>query len=316
MVQEVYVGVIIGFFTGMLSMYGLLKIPQEKKQQKYLELLAHSKDLLYYYELKPKRQFKYVSPAADVFFGEGTVKRAYEDPDVPFEHIHPDDVQLLVKKIKGELNYEEPIIQRWIDYGGIYRWYEEHATPIYEAGELVAIQGVIRNIDDKMRLQQELEYRVYHDSLTSIHNREFFERAMTKYDEEVDISVGIILCDLDQLKYYNDHFGHKVGDDLIIETAHLLKQFANEQTMVARIGGDEFVLLMSGATEATVHDLIAQIASAIDEYNNSQNERPIKLSIGSAYHLHSLGQMTQLFAQADEQMYADKLERKQGVVGS
>ncbi|WP_100403595.1 sensor domain-containing diguanylate cyclase [Bacillus sp. FJAT-42315] len=309
--NSLYIGIITGFLVGVLSMYGLLGTRRKRKQQNHLELLNYSKDLLYYYELKPKRQFKYVSPAANLFFGEGAVERAYEDPDLPFQRIHPDDEQLLKKKIKGELNYEEPIIQRWIDHGGNYRWYEDHATPIYKAGELVAVQGVVRNIDEKVRLQQELEYRVYHDSLTSIHNREFFERAMTTYDEEVDISVGIILCDLDQLKYYNDHFGHKVGDELIIETAKLLKHFANEQTIVARIGGDEFVLLMISATEAAVNNLMTQITTVIDEYNNSQNERSIQLSIGSAYHPHSFGQMTQLFAQADAQMYADKSERQQ-----
>ncbi|WP_338754677.1 GGDEF domain-containing protein [Bacillus sp. FJAT-52991] len=80
--------------------------------------------------------------------------------------------------------------------------------------------------------------------------------------------------------------------------------------MVARISGDEFVLLMIDATESAVDDLIIQITSTIDDYNNRQNERPIQLSLGSAYHSHSLRQMTQLFAQADAQMYADKSERK------
>lgn len=80
---------------------------------------------------------------------------------------------------------------------------------MFEKGELIAIHGIIRNIDEKVKLQQDLEYRITHDALTNIYNREFFEQSMEKYNNHVNTSVAIILCDLDELKYLNDNHGHK-----------------------------------------------------------------------------------------------------------
>ncbi|PLT33923.1 diguanylate cyclase domain-containing protein [Bacillus sp. V5-8f] len=64
-----------------------------------------------------------------------------------------------------------------------------------------------------------------HDALTDIFNREYFEQNKDKYNRCIDVPIGIILCDLDELKYNNDNFGHERGDLLIIETAKLLNRY-------------------------------------------------------------------------------------------
>src|SRR5690606_17391806 len=145
-----------------------------------LQLVELSKDIIYYCEVKPEIKYRYVSPSVNKFMGPGIMEDSYKNPKITFERIHPDDYEILSKKISGDLDYSKPLIQRWKNEKGEYIWFEEYATPIYEKGDLIAVQGIIRNIDEKIKLQQDLEYRIVHDALTDIHNREFFEQTLKK----------------------------------------------------------------------------------------------------------------------------------------
>lgn len=276
-----------------------------------LQLLEGSTDVIYHYDIKPEMRHRYISPALDKFLGEGIIEEAFENPFLPLEITHPEDYDNLIQKLNGTLDYSKPIIQRWRDKEGNYRWFEEYTTPIYENGELVAIQGIMRNIDDKIKLQQDLEHQLNHDVLTDIYNRAFFETIFSDLDGHVDTSVAIILCDLDELKMVNDHFGHKAGDELIKEAASLLNQFSSDDTMAARIGGDEFVILTVEKTEKEIEKLVQDIKAEIHQHNANGSSIKIKLSVGHAYTSNSIGKMTELFSQADKNMYKDKTNRKQ-----
>ncbi len=279
-----------------------------------LQLLEGSTDVIYHFDIKPEMGHRYISPALDKFLGKGIIKEAYENPFLPLEITHPEDYDNLIQKLNGTLDYSKPIIQRWRDKEGNYRWFEEYTTPIYEKGEIVAIQGIMRNIDDKIKLQQDLEHQLNYDALTNIFNRTFFETVFSDLDRHVDTSVAIILCDLDELKQVNDHLGHKSGDALIKEVASLLKQFSSDNTMVARIGGDEFVLLTVEKTEKEIEELVQDIKTGIHQHNENVSNMNIKLSVGHAYSSNSIGKMTELFSQADKNMYKDKTSRKQSLV--
>lgn len=303
--------VAIVLFTSAKRKWMREKATLLEKHDRFLHIAENSKDFIYYCDIYPKMEFRYISPSAEHYIGKGTIERSMSDARMPFERIHPDDYDVLVKKVSGELDYSKSIIQRWKDNAGNYRWFEEYATPIYENGQIVAIQGILRNIDEKIELQNDLNYRLYHDYLTDLYNREYFEMALTRLDEKEDTSVAIILCDLDELKYTNDHYGHKKGDGLLQATAELLNRFSNDAVTVARIGGDEFVFLMESQTEEEVKQLVHTITEEIHTNNRNPNNLQIHLSIGSSFSLHSKGNMTKLFTEADQQMYEHKNERKQ-----
>ncbi|KMY54220.1 histidine kinase [Bacillus sp. FJAT-27231] len=281
-----------------------------EKHNQFVNVVENSKDFIYYYQVYPERQYKYLSPSAENIFGKGSIAYAYVNPDVCFRDIHPDDYDTLYKKITGQVDYSEAIIQRWKDKDGKYRWFEEYATPVYENGVLVAIQGVLRTIDDKVELQEKLNYRLYHDTLTDSYNREYFELVFSKFNEEINSPIAIILCDLDELKHTNDHYGHIIGDLLIKTTARILNKFSSDYITVARLGGDEFVLIVADRTEKQIKQLIANIVKAIEHYNTYSSDVIIKMSIGYSYSPFSIEQMMRLFSQADKNMYADKIKRK------
>lgn len=299
----VFVGLLVWFLYGMLMW--------KRKYQTIFQLVESSKDVVYYYEV-PKMKFTYISPSIETFLGEGVIEEAELNPYAPFERVHPDDYDTLMRKVSGDMDYSEILIQRWRDNSGRYRWFEEYASPIYENGQLVVIQGIMRNIDEKVKLQQDLEYRIYHDPLTCIYNREYFDK---KFEElnTYNVPVALIVCDVDGLKYVNDHFGHRTGDELIKGVAALINQYSTEEISVARIGGDEFVIIAIYQTESQVQQLISDIRKDIEKYNANSSVYTIKMSIGYSYAFSSMEQMEGLFSRADKKMYEDKMSRKNRV---
>ena len=315
--QNIFTHYVLVFIAGVLV--GISTIAYLKRKQNemtheplsFLHVIENTKDFIYYYQLSDEKKFLYISPTAEYFFGVGSNEIAYNDPEVPIRDIHPEDYELLMDKLKGKLDYSKSIIQRWKDKDGKYRWFEEYATPVYEKGKLVALKGVIRNIDEKVELQQKLQFRMTHDALTGIFNRNYFEQKFETLNEKVNMPVAIILCDLDNLKYVNDNFGHKEGDDLIKETAAILDEFSTRHINIARIGGDEMVIIFQNVTEKEAKDLVQRIIKSFEKHNQDHVRRKIKLSIGMAFAENSIGNMTELFSQADAKMYEAKSKRKQ-----
>ncbi|MGI1805541.1 PAS domain-containing protein [Exiguobacterium sp. TDN 0502] len=140
----------LGLMIGSLVM--LLRFRLFRQQPP--DTIALCKDIFYVFEVQPEYRFRYISPSLDDHMGKGVAAASYMDPDECFARIHPEDIEVLMSKISGECDYNQPFRQRWRTNGGTYVWFEEYATPIRENGQIVAIQGVIRNIDDQLKSQQ------------------------------------------------------------------------------------------------------------------------------------------------------------------
>ncbi|WP_238885985.1 sensor domain-containing diguanylate cyclase [Clostridium sp. YIM B02551] len=278
------------------------------QQKRILKLVQMSKDIIYCYQIKPEGKFTYLSPSIEKILGKNLVKSCYSDSSIPLQLIHPDDIETIHKKISGEINFDKPIVQRWRNDKGKYIWFEEYATPIYRKGQLVAIQGIIRNIDDKIKFQESLEYKICHDSFTGLYNKEFFLRACEKYNRDINTRAAIIVCDLDNLKITNDTHGHMEGDNLIKETANILNKFSSKNIIVSRIGGDEFALLIVRKSQNFIKEIIEKINNELN-YHHEQ-EVNMNMSIGYAYTESSLGDMDALFRKADKNMYVIKNNKK------
>jgi len=276
---------------------------------KFKEIVMQSKDIIYYCLVKPKPQVLFVNAALEHYFGSGSVQQCYEQPELIYHRLHPDFRDIIQKKWNGDFDYDKPIIQCWLDENGREQWFEELATPVYKNGELIAMHGILRNIDGWIRLQKDMEYRISHDALTGVYSRDYFERLLKRYDEEVDVPMAIILCDLDELKTVNDNFGHREGDRLIKEAAKILMNFQSEKVLVSRIGGDEFAILVIEMELSEVKKLVEKMDEAINGYNN--RDWPMKMSYGYAYSHSSKGNMEQLFEEADRNMYISKFGKKE-----
>ncbi len=150
---------------------------------------------------------------------------------------------------------------------------------------------------------KKLEFLSFHDSLTGLYNRNFLEEEVKRIESGRFNPVGLIICDLDNLKSINDSLGHKEGDNLLIAFSKILEASFRESDVVARIGGDEFAVLVFRTTEASLEKKVCQMQKAC-------RSNKISVSIGLAISNNSPVIFQSLFAKADEAMYKEKKKKR------
>ncbi len=160
-------------------------------------------------------------------------------------------------------------------------------------------------------MEQELRFTSSHDHLTGLYNRNFFEREMMRLEASSADCGGIIVCDLDGLKLVNDTLGHSAGDRLLIQVAGILQGLFDKGDIVARVGGDEFAVLLTatGSAEATV--AAERIKDSALQHNRVKPDLPLSLSVGFAAREKPHEKIHDLFVAADNNMSREKLHRSQ-----
>jgi diguanylate cyclase (GGDEF)-like protein/PAS domain S-box-containing protein len=298
---------IIGLFLLSITLF-LQNLKLQQKVDFYkpmVETVENIRDILYYCETVPKLHYLYLSPTVNQLLGPNAWEEHLHNPDLVFEIVHPDDLEILMKKRLGQLNFNQPIKVRLRNHLGQYMWFEEHATPVYKAGEFVAVQGIFRNIDDIVALQRQLEYKSNHDALTDLYNRAFLELKLKEFNQ-CEVPMTVVVADLDELKHVNDAYGHHMGDQLVRETAYCLTAFADDEMVVSRMGGDEFVILLPNTSVLQVEQYINNVQEKMrHSYEHFPFSR-IEISFGYAYSDSSYGMMNDLFTKADANMYKNK----------
>ena len=108
-----------------------------------------------------------------------------------------------------------------------------------------------------------------HDVLTELYNRSYFEQEMRRIEEGRYQSAGIVVCDIDGLKRINDTLGHQAGDEILRASAKVIKESFRRSDVVARIGGDEFAVIIPNAGLDSVGNACSRTRDAVSEYMNS-----------------------------------------------
>jgi diguanylate cyclase (GGDEF)-like protein/PAS domain S-box-containing protein len=170
----------------------------------------------------------------------------------------------------------------------------------------------LMDVTERKEMEDELRYMSTHDSLTDLYNRAFFEVEMARFERGRVFPVSIVMADVDGLKMVNDTRGHKAGDDLLKRAAQVLREAFRADDVVARIGGDEFAVILPGADIRVVERIIGRVRESISEHNADYPDFPLSLSLGSAE-----GEKGDLLAnvqrRADNLMYEEKLQKKGNV---
>lgn len=254
--------------------------------------------------------FTFVNGAVCRYLG-----RSYDDiigrPVISF--IPLADQRLAIEAIK-RLNPQNPsntVEHRLLMPNGEVRWAQWNQRAITDgSGAIVEYQSVGRDITERKALEDELKRLSLHDSLTGLYNRAYFEAEMVRLDAGRDDPVGVIMCDLDGLKLINDSMGHSAGDDLLREAAILLKRCFRASDVVARIGGDEFAVLLPGSNISATREACKRLRRTIAEYNSRNPDIPLSMSVGYSVRQNADRTLSQALVEADNYMYREKLHSR------
>jgi diguanylate cyclase (GGDEF)-like protein len=211
--------------------------------------------------------------------------------------------QTLKTGIPSNSELFEPSLNKHLQIKALPRFNDE--------GELIGLVHVVSDITHKKRLEDALRKMTITDELTGTLNRRgFFTLAeqQLKVAERDKKRTTIFYADLDGFKDINDEYGHEEGDNALIEVSKLLKKIFRESDIIARIGGDEFVIMVGEAHEASIKILTSRIKEHINSYNvNSGKPYHLSLSIGiSRYDPEHPCVLEKLLSNADKMMYLNK----------
>ncbi len=155
-----------------------------------------------------------------------------------------------------------------------------------------------------------LRYMSFHDQLTGLYNRHYFANEMKRLANSREYPITIISADLDNLKEINDTMGHAEGNKYLQNCAMLLKNSLRDSDMLARIGGDEFALILIRTDRATGVSIMERIKSNIKKYNQKHKTLAISISMGLAVSENSDQPLEKTLIEADRLMYQEKQQRR------
>ncbi|MBI9049827.1 MAG: diguanylate cyclase [Anaerolineaceae bacterium] len=170
---------------------------------------------------------------------------------------------------------------------------------------------IISMIDITKRLMTEkkLLYISSHDALTGLYNRAYFDEEMTRLDHSRQFPISVIMVDVDNLKSINDTQGHLAGDKMLQRAASVLNKVFRSEDVVARIGGDEFAVLLPNIDEVGAARTVERIQENIQRENEIPSGKPLSLSLGVST-AKEAGKLSTTIIEADTNMYLDKASNR------
>jgi len=182
-------------------------------------------------------------------------------------------------------------------------------TPYYDPkGNVLGLIGISRDITERKMKEEEILYLSYNDVLTELYNRRFFEEELKRVDNEEYYPLSIIIGDVNGLKVVNDALGHLEGDELLKKAAKQIKDVCAERGIVARWGGDEFVILLPNTSGEKAEKMCKEIIS-----KRADNNEKLKtsISLGYATKIKPSEDISKILQEAEDMMYKNKLTESQ-----
>ncbi|MBM7555739.1 sensor domain-containing diguanylate cyclase [Halanaerobacter jeridensis] len=226
--------------------------------------------------------------------------------------IHPEDKKRVLKKLNqhthGQDSYYESEYRlktksgnwKWIKAIGKVMEKDENDNPL-------RIVGIHQDIDDRKKAEEQIKYLSFHDELTGVYNRRYFENEQERLNSSRRLPISIIIGDMDGLKYINDNYGHQKGDKYIKKVAEIFELVTREEDVVARVGGDEFAVLLPETDADAAEKFCQRFDEKIIKFNKEhQLVTSLEVSLGYATKTKDTQDLKKVFDQADQAMYKNK----------
>ena len=218
-------------------------------------------------------------------------------------------VDIFCSLLDGTTSLERELVYTRLDGKLIYTIAKISVMPGFEDpwGRIL-----FSNIDitDRKVGEERLTYISLHDLMTSLYNRAFFDEELARYEKSRVRPISILVMDMDNFKAINDRLGHLGGDTALQNIANIIQSSFREEDVIARIGGDEFAVLLPSVDKVLAQKAKERILKGVEKYNNENSDAmPLSLSIGFAT-ADKNGSLEEAFKQADEAMYLEKKTKK------
>jgi diguanylate cyclase (GGDEF)-like protein/PAS domain S-box-containing protein len=269
-----------------------------ESEAKYVSLVEGIPAITYLDPIDENEQSIYVSPQVTELLGISQ-EDWLTNPYCWRDHVHPDDFDRAWDEYVEAYTHRRSLTHeyRMVHRDGTLLWVSEQASIIRnEAGEPWLIRGVIFDITERKEAEEQVAFLAYHDKLTGLPNRVLFEEMLElalARARRHGLAVGVVYLDLDNFKLVNDSLGHHAGDELLAQLAERLRGCTRETDLVARQGGDEFLLLLSdidrsaGAVLGADTELVVAESVAVRVHESMQ--QPFDLSGTPFYATGSIG---------------------------
>jgi len=267
----------------------------------------------------------YVSPQIEELLG--ILPEEYiADPDLWAKQLHPDDKEhALQSYLEGRTSGEPFSFEyRLLARDGRVVWFRDSAVVGNDrAGSPAYVHGVMFDITERKNAEEQVAFLAYHDNLTGLPNRTMFEELLElgmARARRHDLSVAVLCIDVDDFKLVNESLGYEAGDALLRAVAERLREATRETDLVARQGGDEFLLLLADIEGGSVPGfegtdgailVVESVAARVHEslrapFNVAGTELYVSASIGISMFPHDADDASALLKNADAAMYQSR----------
>jgi diguanylate cyclase (GGDEF)-like protein/PAS domain S-box-containing protein len=224
------------------------------------------------------------------FFSEEHAKQAF------------DLEQKIIKTGIPVIDIEEK--ETW--HGKEDRWVSSTKMPFYDdKGKIIGTFGISRDITEKKKAEEKIKYLSFHDSLTGLYNRAYFDEELKRLDTERQLPITIVMGDVNGLKVINDAYGHEKGDLFLKKIADILKDVFRKEDIISRWGGDEFIVILPKTHEEDTKRIVTGIKELCRQ--RSTIGIPLSISMGVATKKSPDEDINSVLKEAEDKMYKSKI---------
>ncbi len=216
--------------------------------------------------------------------------------------------QRAVEKERRKKHKEKSYKWTWEAEKSDHRYYKIITAFMEWQGEK-AFAHIIREVTEEKRREEELTEDAHHDTLTHIGNRHLFQEAMEEILKK-DMQFIFCYCDLDHLKYINDKFGHQEGDWYLCHFVETVRKYIRVDDLFARIGGDEFCVVIPDCTKETAEEKFAEIFSDFNQEATHPYSKSFSFGMIDVPENHKDLKLENIMQRADDMMYAQKRQHQ------
>ncbi|MFB3895538.1 MAG: PAS domain S-box protein [bacterium] len=287
------------------------EVALQKSEETYRSLVENINDVIFTLDLQGK--ITYISPAIERIAGY-TVSDLVGKPFTQL--VYPDDLLAILGSLEQSFAGKPiPTEFRLIDRTAMIHYMRGSSRHLIKNNQIWGLIGIMSDITDRKQVEEQLRSLSLIDELTGLYNRRGFlalAEQQIKIAHRLEKRMLLLFSDIDNMKWINDTFGHQEGDRALVEATTVFKETFRESDIIARIGGDEFVILAIEIDASSAEILSQRLQENLDTHN-TQATRNYRLAVSTGivrYVPESPRPLNELLEQADKLMYEQKRKKQ------